>query len=157
MAETDGGAAGAGPAQATFRVIAQFLKDFSFENPGIGQALLAQNERADIKVDVNVEVKKLAETAFESVLDINAAAKTSKGVLYHVEASYAAIIRLEGFPETSIKPALFINAPILIYPFVRRLIADVTREGGYPPLLLDPIDFAGLYQQNQAKINAQLN
>ena len=157
MAETDGGAAGAGQAQATFRVIAQFLKDFSFENPGIGQALLAQNERADIKVDVNVEVKKLAETAFESMLDVKATAQTPKGVLYHAEVSYAGIIRLEGFPENAVKPALFINAPILLYPFVRRLIADVTRDGGYPPLLLDPIDFAGLYQQNLAQINTQLN
>lgn len=155
MAETDGGAAG--QTQAIFRVIAQFLKDFSFENPGIGQALLAQNERADIKVDVNVEVKKLAETAFESVLEIKATAQTPKGVLYIVETSYAGIIRLEGIPEQALRPALFINAPIMLYPFVRRLIADVTREGGYPPLLLDPIDFAGLYQQNQAKINAQLN
>lgn len=157
MAETDGGAQEASANQATFRVLAQFLKDLSFENPGIAQALQSQNERADIKVDVNVQVTKLGEPVYESVIQIDARAQTPKGALYHVEVSYGGIFRLEGFPDTAIRPALFINGPILLYPFVRRLIADVTREGGYPPLLLDPIDFGGLYAQNLSKINAQMN
>jgi preprotein translocase subunit SecB len=157
MAETDGGKTGAAANQATFRVLAQYLKDLSFENPGIAQALQGQNERADIKVDVNVQVTKLGEPVYESVIAINAAAKTAKGTLYHVEVSYGGVFRLEGFPENAIKPALFINGPILLYPFVRRLIADVTSDGGFPPLLLDPIDFAGLYAQNLSKINTQLN
>jgi preprotein translocase subunit SecB len=157
MAEMGVGAPGAATDQATFRVLAQYLKDLSFENPGIAQALQNQNERADIKVDVNVQVKKLGDVVYESVIDINATAQTPKGVLYQVEVKYGGLFRLENFPETATKPALFINAPILLYPFVRRLIADVTREGGYPPLLLDPIDFAGLYAQNVSKLNAQLN
>ena len=112
------------------------------------------DERAQVKVDVNVQVNKLADTVFESVLEINTAAKTSKGILYNVEVSYGGVFRLEGIPESAIQPALFINAPTLLYPFLRRIVADVTRDGGYPPLLLDPIDFAGLYAQNRGKINA---
>ncbi|MFO1170605.1 MAG: protein-export chaperone SecB [Hyphomicrobiaceae bacterium] len=159
MAETDGGAAStAGSAQPTFRVLAQFLKDLSFENPGLAQQMPQGNdERAQVKVDVNVAVNKLADSVFESVLEINTAAKTSKGILYNVEVSYGGVFRLEGIPEAAIQPALFINAPTLLYPFVRRLVADVTRDGGYPPLLLDPIDFAGLYAQNRGKINATVN
>lgn len=157
MAETDGGAAQPAGAQATFRVLAQFLKDLSFENPGVPQAIQGQNDRADIKVDVNVKVTKLGDLVYESTLDITASAKTAKGTLYQVEVSYAGVFRLEGFPEATIKPALFINGPTLLYPFVRRVIADVTRDGGYPPLLLDPVDFGALYAQNRAKLNATVN
>lgn len=157
MADTDGGAASASSAQPTFRVLAQFLKDLSFENPGIAHMPQGDDERAQVKVDVNVAVNKLADTVFESVLEINTAAKTSKGILYNVEISYGGVFRLEGIPEAAIQPALFINAPTLLYPFVRRIVADVTRDGGYPPLLLDPIDFAGLYTQNRGKINATVN
>lgn len=157
MAETDGGTKGVAANQATFRVLAQFLKDFSFENPGIAQALQSKSERTDLKVDVNVQARQLAETTYESVVHVNASAETEKGVLYHVEVSYGGILRLENFPEAAVKPALFINGPILLFPFVRRLIADVTRDGGYPPLLIDPIDFAGLYQQNISKIETKPN
>lgn len=157
MAETDGGATGSSGAQPTFRVLAQFLKDLSFENPGLAQMAKADDERAQVKVDVNVAVNKIADGVFESVLEINTAAKTSKGILYNVEVSYGGVFRLEGIPEAAIQPALFINAPTLLYPFVRRIVADVTRDGGYPPLFLDPIDFAGLYAQNRGKINATVN
>jgi preprotein translocase subunit SecB len=157
MAESDGGEARDAAKPATFRLVTQFLKDLSFENPGIAQTMQRQNERTDVKVNVGVEVQKLAEKAYESVVNINASAETAKGVLYHVEVSYGGIFRLESIPEPAIRPALFINGPTLLYPFVRRLIADVTREGGYPPLFLDPIDFAGLYQQNAAKAGATVN
>ena len=144
MADTDGGAASASSAQPTFRVLAQFLKDLSFENPGIAHMPQGDDERAQVKVDVNVAVNKLADTVFESVLEINTAAKTSKGILYNVEISYGGVFRLEGIPEAAIQPALFITAPTPLDPSVRRIVADVTRDGGYPPLLLEPIDFAGL-------------
>ncbi|MEZ5926267.1 MAG: protein-export chaperone SecB [Hyphomicrobiaceae bacterium] len=157
MAENEGGGAAAPSNQATFRILAQYLKDLSFENPGLAQAMQGSNERADIKIDVNVQVTKLGETMHESVIELKATAETSKGVLYHVEVSYGGLFRLENFPENALKPALFINAPILLYPFVRRLVADVTREGGYPPLLLDPIDFAGLYTQNVQKPSTPIN
>lgn len=158
MAETDGGGAPpAGAQQATFRVLAQFLKDLSFENPGVPQAIQGQNDRADIKVDVNVQVTKLGDLIYESTLEISASAKTAKGTLYQVEVSYSGVFRLEGFPEAAIKPALFINGPTLLYPFVRRIIADVTRDGGYPPLLLDPVDFGSLYAQNRAQLNTTVN
>jgi preprotein translocase subunit SecB len=157
MAETESSAASPGGAQPTFRVLAQFLKDLSFENPGLAQMAQGDDERAQVKVDVNVQVNKLADTVFESVLEINTAAKTSKGILYNVEVSFGGIFRLEGIPEAAIQPALFINAPTLLYPFLRRIVADLTRDGGYPPLLLDPIDFAGLYAQNRGKINATVN
>jgi preprotein translocase subunit SecB len=157
MAETDGGTAGPAGTQATFRVLAQFLKDLSFENPGIPQAIQGQNDRAEIKVDVNVQVAKLGDTIYESTLELTTSAHTPKGVLYQIEVSYSGVFRLESFPETAVKPALFINGPTLLYPFVRRIVADVTRDGGYPPLLLDPIDFSALYAQNRAKLNATVN
>lgn len=157
MADGENATAGASGTQATFRVLAQYLKDLSFENPGIAQAMQAPQERAEIKVDVNVQVAKLADTVFESVLEITTSAQTTKGILYQVEVSYGGVFRLEGFPEQAVKPALFINGPTLLYPFVRRIVADVTRDGGYPPLMLDPVDFSALYAQNRTKLNATVN
>lgn len=157
MAETEGGATSPTTAQPVFRVLAQFLKDLSFENPGLTQMGQGDDERAGVKIDVNVTVNKLADGVFESVLELNITAQTSKGILYRIEAVYGGVFRLEGIPEAAIQPALFINAPTLLYPFVRRIVADLTRDGSYPPLLLDPIDFAGLYAQNRGKINAAVN
>ena len=140
-----------GPAnqQAQVRVLGQFIKDLSFENPSIGRVQLDQNEQPNIRIEVNVNAQNMGPNVFESVIDFKAHCSAKAGVLYDLEIEYGSMLQLENVPEASLEPFLLINCPALAFPFVRRLVADITREGGFPPLLLDPIDFAGLYMQRR--------
>ncbi len=140
-----------GPAnqQAHVRVIGQFIKDLSFENPSIGRVQIEPNEQPNIRIEVNVNAQNVGPNAFESVIELKAHCSAKAGVLYDLEIEYGALLQLENVPETSLEPFLLINCPALTFPFVRRLVADITREGGFPPLLLDPIDFANLYMQRR--------
>jgi preprotein translocase subunit SecB len=91
---------------------------------------------------------------YEVALKLEATAKTDEGVLYNLELVYAGGFRLQDLPEKAIKPVLFIECPALLFPFARRIVADLSREGGFPPLLLDPIDFAALFRQQAAENQA---
>jgi preprotein translocase subunit SecB len=132
-------------AQTQVRILGQFIKDLSFENPSVGRVQVEANEQPNIRVEVNVN----AQNMFESVTNLTAHCSVKGGVLYELEIQYGAALQLEGVPDQSLEPFLLINCPALTFPFVRRLVADITREGGFPPLLLDPIDFASLYMQRQ--------
>ncbi len=140
-----------GPAnqQAQVRVVGQFIKDLSFENPSMGRVQIEQNEQPTIRIEVNVNAQNVGPNVFESVIDLKAHCSAKAGVLYELEIEYGALLHLEHVPEQSLEPFLLINCPALTFPFVRRLVADITREGGFPPLLLDPIDFANLYMQRR--------
>ena len=141
--------AGAANQQAQVRVLGQFIKDLSFENPSIGRVQLDQNEPPNIRIEVNVNAQNVGTNMYESVIDFKAHCSAKAGILYDLEIEYGALLQLENVPEASLEPFLLINCPALSFPFVRRLVADITREGGFPPLLLDPIDFAGLYMQRR--------
>lgn len=140
-----------GPAnqQAQVRVIGQFIKDLSFENPSIGRVQIEPNEQPNIRIEVNVNAQNMGPNVYESVIELKAHCSAKAGVLYELEIEYGALLQLEHIPEASLEPFLLINCPALTFPFVRRLVADITREGGFPPLLLDPIDFANLYLQRR--------
>ena len=138
----------AGP-QAQVRVLGQFIKDLSFENPSIGRVQVAENEQPNIRIEVNVNAQNMGPKVYESVIELKAHCSVKAGILYDLEIEYGALLQLENIPEASLEPFLLINCPALTFPFVRRLVADITREGGFPPLLLDPIDFAGLYMQRR--------
>lgn len=131
------------------RVLAQFIKDLSFENPSIGRMQIEQNEQPAMRIEVNVNARNVAPNIYESVIMLKAQGSVKAGVLYELEIEYGAALGIENVPEDQIEPFLLINCPQLTFPFVRRLVADITREGGFPPLLLDPIDFAGLYVQRR--------
>ena len=135
--------------QAQVRVIAQYIKDLSFENPNVRKLLDSQGEPPNLRVEVNVNASKIADKAYESAIQLKADATNNLGTIYDLELSHAGMFQIDNMPEASLEPFLLINCPALLFPFARRLVADLTREGGFPPLLLDPIDFAGLFIQRQ--------
>ncbi|ODS01176.1 hypothetical protein AUC68_12460 [Methyloceanibacter methanicus] len=146
----DGPAGGAG-SQAQLNVLAQYVKDLSFESPGAPQTLQGPGQNPQLKVGVNVNAGPRGEDIYEAVVHLEAHAKSDDGVIYNVELDYGALFRIKNVPENMLQPVLFVDCPPLLFPFVRRVIADVVRDGGFPPLMLDPIDFGRLYAQNLAK------
>ena len=135
------------PMQA--RVVAQYIKDMSFENPNIDRLLTGPGENPNLKVEFNVNARPMADKLYESSIHFTAQATSSAGVIYDFEVVYAGLFQIENMPPQALEPFLMINCPTLMFPFLRRLIADISREGGFPPLLLDPIDFAQVYLQRQ--------
>jgi len=131
--------------QPNIRVIGQFIKDLSFENPNVGKLLEGPVDGPQLQIEVNVNARQAAAGVYESSINFTATATSKAGPLYKLDLDYAGMFKIENLPAPSMEPFLLINAPALLFPFVRRLVADLTREGGFPPLLLDPIDFASLY------------
>lgn len=161
MAETNTGNGGSAnpPAaqmqQVQVRVMAQYIKDLSFESPNVHKLLDGPGEAPNLRVEVNVNASKVANTAFESVINFKAEATNKMGTIYDLELAYAGMFQVENLPEAALEPFLLIDCPTLLFPFVRRLVADLTREGGFPPLLLDPINFATLFAKRQQERASQ--
>jgi preprotein translocase subunit SecB len=134
-------------AQPSLRILGQYLKDLSFENPNAPQALAPQQTQPDINIAVNVNARNLAPTDFEVELHLDAKATRDGKVVFAAELLYAGAFRLENFPPNLLHPAVLIECPRMLFPFARQILADATRNGGFPPLMLDPIDFANMYQR----------
>jgi preprotein translocase subunit SecB len=134
--------------QFPITVNAQYIKDFSFENPNAPRSLVNTGKAPNVEVNINVEARPVSEETFEVALKVSASAKTEEFTAFVVELTYACIITLNGFSEEQIQPVLMIEGPRLLFPFARQIVAEATREGGFPPLLINPIDFAAMYQQN---------
>jgi len=145
------GAGARAAAQARLTVLAQYIKDLSFENPGAPQSLQGPGQNPQLKVGVNVHAQAKADEAYEVSLNLEVHAKSDSGVIYNVELVYGGLFQLRNIPENVIQPVLFVDCPAILFPFMRRVLADVVRDGGFPPLMLDPIDFGRLYAQNLAK------
>ena len=141
--------AGAEP-RPQLNVVAQYVKDLSFESPGAPQTLQGPGENPQLKVGVNVNAGPRGEDIYEVAVQIEAHAKSDAGVIYNVELVYAGLFRIVNVPEKMMQPIMFVDCPTILFPFVRRVLSDVVRDGGFPPLMLDPIDFARLYAQNVA-------
>ena len=139
-----GGSAG-GQQSFQARVVGQYIKDLSFENPNVTRLLQSPGDSPNLKLEVNVNANRVGPDLYESAIELTANASNKAGVIYDLELVYAGLFKIENVPQQTLEPFLLINCPSLIFPFLRRLAADLTREGGFPPLLLDPIDFAGLY------------
>jgi len=141
------------PPQAaqSFSVKGQYIKDMSFENPHAPHSLMAVQAKPAIDINVDLKAQKLQEGIYELTLYVSARAVAEGNTLFLVELAYAGIFQLFNIPEERIQPLLLIDCPFVMFPFARRVIADVTRDGGFPPLMLDPIDFHSLYVQNQSK------
>lgn len=133
-------------------LISQYVKDLSFENPN-APAVFQWQEQPQIDVQFNIGADKVADEVVEVSLKIDVKATTGNGTAFVVELVYAAIFGMRNIPEDQMQPFMLAEAPRLIFPFARRVLADAIRDGGFPPLLLDPIDFGGLYvQQQQAMV-----
>ncbi len=148
MADTNGsngnGATEAGP---QLNALAQYIKDFSFENPNAPNSLGPQEKGPNISIQVNVNARQLSETDFEVSLSLEGAAGEGTGTLFKFELDYAGVFRVRNIPEDQMHPVVMIECPRLLFPFARQIVADSVRNGGFPPLFIDPIDFAGLYRQ----------
>lgn len=132
------------------RILGQYLKDLSFENPNAPQSLGQQQSQPDINIAVNVNAKNITPTDFEVELHLDAKATAQDKVIFATEVLYAGIFRMENFPQNVLHPAVLIECPRMLFPFARQILADATRNGGFPPLMLDPIDFAQMYQKRMA-------
>ena len=128
-------------------VLGQYIKDLSFESPDASRFLRGPGSNPNLQLNFNVQVQNLSQDAFEVALSLQGEAKSDEGVLYNIELVYAGAFMLRNLPQEAIQPILYVECPALLFPFIRRLVADLSREGGFPPLLLDPIDFAGLYRR----------
>jgi preprotein translocase subunit SecB len=142
------------PKSIEARVLGQFIKDLSFENPNIGKLLTGPGETPNIKLEINVAAKRLQPDLYESAIDFKAVASNAEGTIYDLELVYAGLFQIRNIPDQALEPFLLINCPTLIFPFLRRLVADITREGGFPPLMLDPIDFAQLFMRRKQELAA---
>lgn len=136
---------GAGTANPpSLRVLGQYVKDLSFENPG--HPPVQSQPNIDLGIDVGAAPHADGNGMFEVSLKLSAKAVAGETVLFITELDYAGLFQLQSVPENQIEPMLLIECPRLLFPFARRIIAEITREGGFPPLLIDPVDFVALYQ-----------
>lgn len=142
-------------AQPTLSVLAQYVKDLSFENPGAPASLRARDKSPAININVNVNANPMSESEYDVNLTISTKANVDKDVLFNVELVYGGVFRIAGFPQEHMLPLLFVECPRLLFPFARQIIADATRDGGFPPLMLDPIDFFAMFQQRIAEDQAK--
>ena len=146
--EPDSGNAGdAGADGPPLMINGQYVKDLSFEAPNAPEVFtLMQSEVPAIQVDIDVEAEPKGENLFEVTLTVRAEAKLKDELAYLCEIEYAGLFTVN-VPEEHLGPVLLIECPLIVFPFLRRIIADVTGDGGFAPLMLAPIDFAALYQQ----------
>jgi preprotein translocase subunit SecB len=148
-AQGNGPAAPPQAAQLQVRIAGQYIKDLSFENPNIGKLISSQPENPNLDVEINVDVGELGANLYESAISFKARATSKDTVIYDLEIVFGGAFHIENAPPQALEAMLFVNCPSLLFPFLRRLVADLTREGGFPPLLLDPVDFGGLYMRKK--------
>lgn len=133
-------------------VLTQYIKDMSFENPNAPMSLAPQQHAPAIAVNVNVNARALSETDYEVELVLVGQAGEAPQLLFQMELTYCGIFRLQNIPAEQSAPVVMIECPRLLFPFARQIIADSVRNGGFPPLYIDPIDFAGLFQERQQEL-----
>ncbi|WP_394179103.1 protein-export chaperone SecB [Yoonia maritima] len=154
MSDTpENGAAAAQPAQVNSRVMAQYIRDMSFENI-LAQKGVSGDAQPEIQVQVNLDARKrTADNQYEVITKLNITSKTKeKGEpLFVLEIEYAGVFHVEGVPEEQMHPYLLIECPRITFPFLRRIVSDITRDGGFPALNLETIDFLALYRTELAR------
>ena len=153
MSTTNGG-----PVEATasnsapqLMVLAQYTKDLSFENPN-APGSLQQTTQPQIGISVNVVTTPLSDTDIEVTLRLEGKAEAAGSVMFNIELQYAGVFRIQNVPQESVQAVVLIECPRILFPFAREIVATSVRNGGFPPLMLDPIDFVALYQQRMAQV-----
>jgi preprotein translocase subunit SecB len=128
-------------------VLAQYIKDFSFENPNAPRSLAPMQQQPAINIQINVNATPLADADVEVILHLEGKAENAGTLLFSFDLSFAGAFRIQNVPQESLHPVVMIECPRLLFPFAREIVAAAVRNGGFPPLLLDPVDFVGLYRQ----------
>ncbi len=145
MTDQNGGAA-AQNTQPRLSVLAQYVKDLSFENPDAPNSLRPREQAPRINIGINVAANQLSESDVEVVLKIEAKANENERPLFAIELAYAGVFRVLNLPADQVRAVVMIECPRLLFPFARQIIAEASRDGGFPPLMIDPVDFAALYR-----------
>ncbi len=145
--ETDAAAAQAQQPQPQIRIRNQYVKDVSFENLAAQKGIVPQTA-PQVRVGVNLDAKKVegADSVYEVVMTLKVNADAGEQKVFLMELDYAGIFEVSNVPENQIHPFLLIQCPTMIFPFARRIVSDMTRDGGFPPVNIDPIDFLALYR-----------
>ncbi len=153
----DGGQAAADQQQQgpTVNVVGQYIKDLSFENPRAPGSFQQGQGQPPLNVTVNVGAKPLSDTDLEVELKLEARAGEGDEVVFALEILYAGIFRVRNVPQEQLHAFVLIECPRLLFPYARQIISDTVAAGGFPPLMLDPIDFVQLYRQRQQQQAAQ--
>jgi preprotein translocase subunit SecB len=136
-------------------VVGQYIKDFSFENPNAPRSLAPSQTPPGINIQINVGLAQVGESDFEVQLKLEGKAESAGTVLFAFDLTFAGIFRVQNVPQNALHPVLMIECPRLLFPFAREIIASAVRSGGFPQLLLDPVDFVALYQQRVAAAQEQ--
>jgi len=139
----------------TLNIVGQYIKDLSFENPRAPASILGGTGQPKFNVSINVGFNKQADDVYAIELNFTAKAERESGVLFNVELIYGGLFRLKNWPEAQLSLMLMVECPRILFPFARQVLANVTQAGGFPPLLMDPVDFMQIYRQNMAQMAAQ--
>ncbi|MFN3858919.1 MAG: protein-export chaperone SecB [Caulobacter sp.] len=137
------------------RIIAQYIRDLSFENPRAPESLRVTAEQPQIDIGVELNARGRPDGLFEVDLRLNVDAKRAGEAAFTIELVYGGLFQIQGVPETELEPVLMIEAPRFLFPFARRVIADLSTDGGFPPFMLDPIDFGGIYAARRQQAEGQ--
>jgi preprotein translocase subunit SecB len=151
----DGNGSSAENKAPLLNAMVQYTKDFSFENPNAPRSLGPQAKAPNISIQVNVNARQVAETDFEVELMLEGSAGEAAETLFKFELNYAGLFRLINIAANDVHPIIMIECPRLLFPFARQIIAESVRGGGFPPLYIDPIDFAALYRQRMEQMATQ--
>jgi preprotein translocase subunit SecB len=131
-------------------VLVQYTKDFSFENPNAPRSLSPNPQQPAIQINVGVDASPLSDNDIEVTLRLEGKAEAQGLLLFGFELLYAGVFRILNVPPESVQPLVLIECPRLLFPFAREIVATATRNGGFPPLMLEPVDFAALYRERMA-------
>jgi len=142
-----------GAAPTAITINAQYIRDMSFENPNAPAIYMPQDDNAEpmLELMVNVQSRVMGENVHEVLLTLKATSKAGEKIGFIAELAYAGLFSVPALPEQQLRNLLLIECPRQLFPFARAILSDMVRDGNFPPLLLAPIDFAGLYQQNMAQ------
>jgi preprotein translocase subunit SecB len=153
--QTPAGAAPTPNTAPSYNLVGQYIRDLSFENPGAPGSVMLGGANPSFNVAINVGVKKQADDLYAVELTLNAKADRDKAVLFNVELVYGGVFRLRNVAEQQLAPLLMVECPRMIFPFARHVLANTVQQGGFPPLMMEPVDFMQLYLQNLKTLQAQ--
>jgi preprotein translocase subunit SecB len=154
MTDLSGNGANDTEARGSLGVNAQYIKDLSFESPNVLKIISQPGGQPEVQFNLGVQANTVGPDLYEVTLTVRAEAKRDGMVAFIVELAYAGVFTITGIPQDQMEPVLFIEGPRLLFPFARAIIADLTRDGGFTPLMLNPIDFVDLYRRKLAERQA---
>ena len=145
-----------GPQPPGVRILAQFIRDLSFESPHAPDSLRPGPTQPQVDLGVELNARARPDQLYDVELKMTARATRDTETVFHIELLYAGLFQIVGVPEADIEPVLMIECPRFLFPFARRIIADLTAEGGFPPFMLEPLDFGGIYASRKAAGETQV-